>query len=50
MSKVTPAISRKEKPNKARVKKTTNEPDQREQVESKLTKTFKFVKDEIKME
>ena len=49
-SEVTHAISRKEKLRTARVKKTTTEPDQRDQVEKKIPKPFKFVEDDIKTE
>ena len=50
MSKVTPAISRKEKSRTAKVKKTTTAPDQHDQVDNKITKPFKFVEDKIKTE
>ena len=50
MSEGTPAISRKEKSRTARVKKTTTELDQRDQVERKIPKPFKLVKDEKKTE
>ena len=50
MSKVTPAISRKEKLRTVRMKKTTNKLNQRDQVENKIPKPFKFVEDELKTE
>ena len=50
MSKVTSAISRKDRSRTVRVKETTTEPDQHDQVENKISKTFKFVEDEIKTE
>ena len=46
MPKVTPKISRIDKSKMARVKKTTTELDQRDQIENKLPKPFKFVEDE----
>ena len=48
MSKVTPAISRKEKSRTVRMKKKTNKLNQRDQVENKIPKLFKFVEDELK--
>ena len=50
LPKVTPAISRKDRSRTVKVKEATTEPDQRDQVEKKIPKPFKFVKDEIKME
>ena len=50
MSKVTPAISKKVKSRMTRVKKTTTEQNQRDQVENKILNLFKFVEDEAKTE
>ena len=50
LSKVTPAILRKDKSRTARVMKTTTELDQRDQLENKTPNPIKFVEDELKTE
>ena len=50
LSNATTAIARNDKSGTIGVKKTTNELNQRNQVENTLAKPFKFVKDEVKME
>ena len=50
LSKVTHAISRNEKSSTARVKKTTTKLDQRDPVQKKIAKPFKFMEEEIETE
>ena len=44
LPKVTPAISRKDRSRTVKVKETTTEPDQRDQVNNKIPKPFKLWK------